>query len=152
MFGLLHEIAGQMGFGWCRRMHFTHTVLSDPESPLRQVAQYIAGRYGYEWADQTAVRQRLVDLLAMFAARLHRQRQSGSDFFLGDRLTAVDLYWATFAALLEPLPHDLCPMHEMSRALYTLREPELLALVDPILLAHRDRIYRDHLTLPVLLA
>jgi glutathione S-transferase len=151
MFGLVHEIAGQLGFGWCRRMHFTHAVLSDPESPLRPVGEYIAGRYGYEWADQTAIRKRIGDLLTMFATRLRRQRELGNHYFLGDRLTAVDLYWSTFAALLQPLPHEICPMHELSRALYTLGASELLAGVDPILLEHRDRIYREHLSLPVVL-
>lgn len=149
-FGLLHEIAGQLGFGWCRRMHFTHAALNDPQAGLQPVGDYVGGRYGYEWADQALVRKRVDELLAMFAARLHRQRQLGSPYYLGDQLTAVDIYWATFAALLQPLPPDLCPMHELSRAFYTLRNEEFRP--DPILFEHRDRIYRDHLTLPIALS
>lgn len=152
MFGYLHELCGEMGFGWCRRLHFTHGVLSESSSPLGPVAQYIAGRYGYQSADHAVIAKRIPELLNLFATRLHHQYEQGKHFFIGDALTALDLYWATFAALLQPLPPDLCDMHEIGRALYTLVDPTLLRCVDPILLEHRDRIYRKYLTLPIELA
>ena len=148
-FGLLHEIAGEMGLGWCRRMNFANRFLSGEETPLRAVAEYVGGRYGYGWADQAVVRRRIVELLTMFSARLRRQYDAGHPFLLGDRLTAADLYWATFTALIRPLPEEQCAMHPMSRSLYTLEDDDLLRHAQPILFQHRDRIYRDHLTLPV---
>jgi hypothetical protein len=40
-------------------------------------------------------------------------------------------------------------MDARQRAAYTVRDPLLLAALDPILLEHRDRIYERHLELPV---
>ena len=151
MFGFLHELCGEMGLGWCRRLHFARAALDDPASPLHPVGEYIAGRYGGAWAEGAALAGRIRDLLALFAAQLHRQRSEGRGFFVGERLSALDLYWATFTALIQPLPPDQCAMHDLSRQLYTLTDAALLSRVDPILLEHRDRIYRDHLTLPVVL-
>ena len=68
---------------------------------------------------------------------------------MGDALTALDIYWATFAALLEPLPEPLCPVPGPLRELYTLRDADLLEALDPALLEHRRRIYEQHLELPM---
>jgi len=35
------------------------------------------------------------------------------------------------------------------RAPYTLTDPVLLAQIDPLLLQHRDRIYREYLPMPL---
>ena len=40
-------------------------------------------------------------------------------------------------------------MYEESRHFYTMSDPAWLARVDPLLLEHRDRIYRDHLPMPL---
>ena len=68
---------------------------------------------------------------------------------MGARLSAADIYWATFAAMLQPLPVEQCPMSDFMRAQYTATDPLLLKAASPILLEHRDRIYRDHLQLPL---
>ena len=68
---------------------------------------------------------------------------------LGDALSALDIYWAAFAALVEPLPSDLCATPDYIRPLYVLEDPELRSAAAPLLLEHRDRIYREHLALPV---
>jgi glutathione S-transferase len=149
MFGYLHELSGELGFGWCRRLHFAHAVMQNGSSLLRPVGEYIAGRYGYGLQSPAEIAARVRELLCLFATQLRGQYAQGRPFFIGDGLTALDLYWATFVALIQPLPAEMCPMYEESRQLYTLTDPDLLALVDPILLEHRDRIYRDHLTLPL---
>ena len=40
-------------------------------------------------------------------------------------------------------------MDDMLRGGYTLTEETALAAADPLLLEHRDRIYRDYLELPL---
>jgi len=51
----------------------------------------------------------------------------------------VDLYWATFAAMLRPLPDALCPMPDMIRSAYGGTTPEIVLiypqLLDPVALA-----------------
>ena len=64
-------------------------------------------------------------------------------------LSAVDVWWAAFAALVEPLPEELCPMNPGLRATYTVPDGPLRDALDPALIAHRDRIYAEHLELPV---
>jgi len=125
-----------------------HTVLTNG-SPLRMVGEYVGGRYGYGLHDQVYVEQRLRDLLGLFATQLRRQYDAGRPYFIGAGLTALDLYWSTFATLIQPLPPDVCPMYEESRHFYTMTDPTWLARVDPLLLDHRDRIYRDHIGLPL---
>jgi hypothetical protein len=40
-------------------------------------------------------------------------------------------------------------MNEGMRAAYTLRDEGVLAALDPVLLEHRDYIYREYLQLPL---
>ncbi|TMA81278.1 MAG: hypothetical protein E6J72_06005 [Deltaproteobacteria bacterium] len=148
MFGYLHELCGELGFGWCRRLQMAHTVLTNG-SPLRAVGEYVGARYGYGLQTPQEIEQRLEDLLRLFATQLRRQYDAGHPFFIGTRLSALDLYWSTFATLIEPLRPEMCPMYEESRHFYTMSDPAWLARVDPLLLEHRDRIYRDHLPMPL---
>ncbi len=83
------------------------------------------------------------------AGRLHAQRERGCDYLLGSALSAADLYWATFAVMLQPLPEAKCPMAPGQREMYTARDPVLCEALDPILLEHRDLVYDRHLELPV---
>ena len=152
MFGLLHEIAGENGFGWTRRLMMLHQGLSLPADvlgPVRQIFERLADSYGYNAKSAEAAPKRTEELLQLFSARLEAQKSAGSDFFIGNQLCAVDIYWAAFAALLRPLPNDLCNMNEGLRKNYTLNDPALLESASPLLLQHRQRIYEAHMELPI---
>ena len=152
MLGLCHEICGEDGFGWNRRLMLLDRVLAIPElaeSPAMAPARVLAGRYGYGPTAAAAAPDRVAEILRTLSERLLEQRDRGSRFFIGDALTALDIYWATFAALLSPLPEEQCPMPGFLRGQYELAEGETRAAAHPILLEHRDAIYRDHLLLPL---
>jgi glutathione S-transferase len=149
MFGLLHELCAEQGFGWCRRMMFALSTLKGPDS---FVGEFITTAYGAGTPQPERLRARVAELLDLFALVLRAQRAAGKRFFIGDSLSALDLYWAGFAALVEPLPPEQCDMLAQFRGLYTLHDGELRARVDPILMEHRDRIYADYLPLPIQLA
>jgi hypothetical protein len=68
---------------------------------------------------------------------------------VGDALSALDLYWAAFAAMVEPLPEGVCAMPGAIRHAYQLRDPVARAALDPALLEHRDYVYRTYLSLPL---
>jgi hypothetical protein len=87
----------------------------------------------------------------MLAARLNVQRVAGSRYYVDDALSAVDIYAATFLALLRPLPHEVCAMDPATRAAFELRDPETDAALEPVLLEHREMMYREHLVLPLAL-
>jgi hypothetical protein len=48
-----------------------------------------------------------------------------------------------------PLPDDLCPLPSYLRDSYANVGDVVGAALDPQLLAHRDRIYRNYLQLPM---
>ena len=79
------------------------------------------------------------------ARRSARRRR----YYLGNSLTAVDIYSATFMALFRPLPPEHCAMDAGSRAAMETRDPATDAALDPILLRHRDMMYAEHLELPL---
>jgi hypothetical protein len=61
----------------------------------------------------------------------------------------LDIYWATFAALIKPLPPDLCPIPASLRMFFTNTDPVIAAAIAPGLMEHRDFIYREYLELPM---
>jgi glutathione S-transferase len=153
MFGLLHEIAGEMGFAWCRRLQLFRPILELPEgaapAPLVESVARMAAKYGYSGELAERADARVIEILTLLGDTLRAQHERGSDFLVGDALSAVDIYWATFAAMIEPLPKEQCPMEDMLRGAYTVTDTETLEAADPVLLEHRDRMYRDHLQLPL---
>ena len=144
MFGLAHEICGQEGLGWTRRLQLIHAGAFGPRA-----GQYLARKYGYSPAAGGAATARVAALLRMLAARLAAQRRSGSPYYLGTQPTAVDIYSATGMALFRPLPPQHCPMDEALRGTFSRPDPETDAALDPILLEHRDMMYARHLELPL---
>ena len=152
LFGLAHELCGELGFGWCRRNAGIHlSVEKAPPGPLREWALGFGRKYGYRGEEAALYGRRVREVLALFTGILREQRARGSRFLLGDGLSALDLYVAAFMALLEPLSAADCPMDDGMRAFYTLRDPAQRADGDDLLLAHRDAIYREFLELPVVL-
>ncbi len=151
MFGYCNELCGEHGFGWSKRLMLIHPTLSNPntEESARVFSAYIGKKYGYTEEEAKTAPIRVAELLEILGARLEQQRESGSMFFIGTRLSALDIYWATFAALVQPLPPDLCPMPDRLRASYTNTDPVVQAAMNPILLEHRDMIYNEYLELPI---
>jgi len=127
-------------------------VLAVPEladSPVAAPIRRLADKYGYGADVAAAAPARVAEILRLLSERLRAQRDRGSRFFIGDALTALDIHWAAFAALLSPLPAAQCAMPEFLRGQYELAEGGPRAAADPILLEHRDAIYRDFLQLPL---
>lgn len=151
LFGLSHEICGEGGLGWSRRLQLIHAGLNHAGGFADAVAKYLGRKYGYTPRTGAAAAARVVALLGMLAARLKAQRERGNRYYLGDSLTAVDVYAATFMALFRPLPEEQCQMSASTRAAFETRDGETEAALDPLLLEHRDMMYAEHLELPLAL-
>ncbi len=148
-FGLGHEICAEQGLGWWRRMQLIHAGLNDAGGFKKPVAQYLAPKYGYSPEAAEVATARVTALLTMLADRLKAQRAAGSDYYLGNDLTAVDIYSAAFSMMFRPLPPDQCEMRDSTRAIFETMDADTEAALDPILFEHRDRIFSTHLELPL---
>lgn len=152
MFGLAHELMSENGFGWCRRLLLFQPAMGDatePPAPLRALLGRMVKQYRYSPAEAEAARPRVASILRLLAQRLRAEQAAGHEYMMGASLSALDVYWAAMAALVDPLPHALCPMPEGMRRSYTVTDPMLLQALDPVLLEHRDMIYERHLELPI---
>lgn len=147
--GLAHEICGEGGLGWTRRLQLVHAGLQGDGGFAPKVAAYLARKYGYRPEDAPTYGPRVAELLGMLATRLRAQQASGSRYLVGDTMTAVDIYAATCLALFSPLPHAQCAMDPATRSAFeTMDEPTREALA-PALLAHRAVMYAEHLATPL---
>lgn len=149
VFGLAHEICGEWGLGWSRRLQLVHARVTNTGGFPEPVAKYLGKKYGYSPAAGAASGGRVGALLNLLATRLKSQRDAGSGYYVGSSLTAVDVYSATFMALFRPLPPEQCEMDASTRAAFELRDAQTDAALDPVLLEHRDRVYAEHLELPL---
>ncbi len=153
-FGLAQELMGENGFGWCRRLMLLRPGMGDSDTPpeaMRATLGRMARQYGYSRVAADAAPERVAQILEVMSRRLGAQRAAGRRYLVGDRLSALDIYWAAMAALVAPLPAEVCAMPEMLRGLYANPGPRVARALDPALLEHRDRIYREHMEFPLAL-
>jgi glutathione S-transferase len=147
-FGLCHEICGEMGLGWCRRLEGVAAGLA--RTPPDPIALWLGGKYGYSPETAALAPRRVRDILGLLAELLAQSSTRGERYLLGAELSALDLYWATFCNLVSPLPLELLPLPPRLRPMFTSADPAVHDLLAKSgLLALRDRIYGEHLELPV---
>ncbi len=146
MLGLCNELLGQNGLVWCRRLMVMQPTMIDPDSQPEEVRNFLtffATKYHYDAAQAEGAAARVVSILNALSAQLAAQKTKGSKYLIGDQLTALDIYWSTAAAILDPLPHNMCPMPDNFREFYSTVGPDIEAALDTKLLAHRDFIYEN---------
>ena len=141
MFGLSRELLGRLGLVWNRRL-LMFVPAMDSGSPPPAMAR-MAQSYGYDKRDAELANTRIAAILNMLATQLKAQYARGSLYFVGDALSALDIYWVTVMNTVSPLPREQCPIPEEMRPAFVATEPEVLAALAPILLEHRDRIFAE---------
>lgn len=146
-FGLCHEICGELGIGWNRRLQLFGGAIASGSAP--DGIKLMAGKYGHNEADVIAAGKRTAATLDVLARVLKEQHELGNEFFVGDCVSALDIYWVAFANLLDPLPADKNPMPEEFRPGFVAQDPEIKAAMDPLLFKHRDRIFDQYFRCPM---
>ena len=68
-FGLAHEICGEGGLGWSRRLQLIHAGLNNAGGFPERVSKYLAKKYGYSPEAGAAVGARVAELPRMLAGR-----------------------------------------------------------------------------------
>jgi glutathione S-transferase len=92
---------------------------------------------------------RVAAILRLLSEQLAEQQRRGRSYLIGEKLSALDIHWAAFAALISPLPEPLCAMPGGLRSVYEATDPALRSACSPELFAHRDLVYHEHLELPI---
>ena len=147
MIGFSHEICGEMGIGWNRRLQLFAPALATANPP--EGIRRMGGKYGHNEGDVKLAGERTAASLRALTAQLKSQYTRGVKYFIGDSLSALDIYWTSFANLLDPLPREQCAMPEALRAGFTASDPVVRAAMDPLLLEHRSRIFAAHFKNPM---
>ena len=143
------DICGEHGLGWTRRLQLVHAGLHGDGGFTPEVSGYLAKKYGYTPEAGASADARVGRLLRMLSERLKAQRLAGSDYLVGNGVTAADIYSATFMALLRPLPESVCTMASATRKAFESPGFHSDKALDESLLAHRAMMYERHLTLPL---
>lgn len=148
LLGWLELVAGEEGIGWYARLAMiraSHESNGERGFPL-PVATYLAQRYGF--VAGVDLRSRVAEQLALV-----RERLRGGPYFDGARVSALDIYVATFLTPLSAIDEAACPQMSgtLRRAFASARE--LLAdLVPGELWAHRTMMFERHLGWPIRLS
>jgi len=147
LFGLSHEVCGEMGLGWIRRLLLLDSSFTSGgrEGFPLPIAKFLARRYGYspEWVQPA--RRRFVEILGLLDRQLAR---AGGPYFFGPRLSALDFYSAAALGQLLPLPDSIRPIAPLLRPARERLDDELANALTPALREHRDRIAPRWLALP----
>jgi len=149
VFGLAHEICGEGGLGWSRRLQLVHAGLLNTGGFPEHVSKYLGKKYGYGALAGAGAGARVAELLGMLVTQLKAQHRAGRRYFVGNALTAVDFYCATFMAMFGPLPPEQCKMEAGTRVAFEMLDAQTQAALDPILFEHRDMMYAENLELPL---
>ena len=142
--GLSALIAGAEGYGWQRRLGLLIPMLqleNPPEQGLR-----LAAKYGYSEQTAAASTERMREICLFLDQTL---AESPSGYFVGNGVTAVDIYWASFLGMTMPLPPEVNPMPDYMRPVYECRDQAVLSCITPRLVQHRDMMYERHIALPL---
>ncbi len=154
LFGLAHEICGEDGLAWSARLIMLHGSVTSTGArsfPMR-VTEYLAPSYGYAPDRIDRAHRRLREVLGLLDATLAASRAGGHGYLLGDRLSALDIYLATFITPIVGVTVEECPaMFDVVRPAFAYLGEQVGAEMPPALAEHRRRIYREHLPWPITL-
>ena len=150
MMGFSTELCSPDGFGWNRRLEMMgRPSTRNPSGDTKYDMTRMTRSYGVSQESIDRAPKRMISIMQGMATQLKKQRAAGSDYLVGDRLSACDLHWAAIGGFVKPLPPEQCPMPDFMRDNYSHLTPELAAALDPILLEHRERVYQRHIKLPM---
>ena len=145
--GFSHEICGELGLGWNRRLSMFRPIVESSEMP--DGFMNMADKWGYNQFDVEMAEERSVTILKTLAEQLKLQKTRGSKYFLGNSVTAVDFYWAAFSNLCELMPPSRCPVSPERRPLFENVSNIIKNELDPCLMEHRDRIMDEYFVVPM---
>jgi glutathione S-transferase len=114
------------------------------------VAKYLAPKYGYAEDLIPAAKERIGNVIGLLHRMAEKSRAEGRSYLLGQHLTALDIYLATFLTPILGVPERECPgLAPQLRAAFGYLKKEVGGLVTDALIAHRAAIFERHLVMPI---
>jgi glutathione S-transferase len=145
--GLSTLLAGVNGFAWNRRLQMFAPMLRLDEPP--EMIARMGRKYGWSEEAHAGATARLQSISEELTRTLALQKEAGSSYFVGDKVTALDFYWANFAGMIKPLAPEDNPMPDFIRSTYEATDEATAQCLTPLLEEHRDFMYQQHISLPL---
>jgi len=147
LFGMSHEITGEFGLGWNRRLLIFGPIMESGAAP--EGVTRMSDKYNYNTADAALASARIVRTLNLLDGQLAAQKRTGSEYFLGSAPTALDFYWTAFSNLIDVLSWEKIPVEEDFRPLFEQGDSAIADAFSPALREHRDRFFDAHFKSPM---
>ena len=141
MFGLCAVILGEDGLVWNMR------ILSD--SPL-------ARKYGYSDDASYKAPSKMAEIIKLIDLQLKKQEEKGSKYLVGNKISAVDIYWSTISMTILPASLEIMPKTKQNEGMLLFFEanskiPEIREVLTDRILSHRDYILKTYCETPAVL-
>lgn len=146
MVGLINEIAGETGLAWNARLLMFDASIQKLGPDAAKSPMY--AEYRYDAAALESSISKIEKFLGYLASHIKVQREQQSHFLVGKRFSAADIYWAYFSNMLETLPQGQCSISDGVRGMWGVMAKSISGY-DPIIIEQRDRIFTEHLVLPL---
>ncbi len=146
MVGIVSELADEGGLVWQARMGMLHAGYKAQGDAVLRTPMFV--EYGYTQEAFEASLIRMNDIIGMLTDQVHAQRKAGSQYLVGDSLTAADLYWAFFSQPFRVSSPEINPMNETTRAMWEAGGKQW-ANLDAALFEQRDFIFDKHIKTPM---
>jgi len=147
LFGLSHELNGELGMGWNRRLLMFAPVVESGDAP--EAIANMSAKYKYNKHDCDRATDRIISVLGLLDERLEAQKARGSSYFIGNNPTALDFYWTAFSILIDLMPFDKIPLAKELQPLFTQNDPAIKSAFTPSLCEHRDRFFDQYFKSPM---
>ncbi len=139
--GLCSIVLAEDGLVWNMR------ILGD--SPLGR-------KYGYDEEASSAAPGKIAEVLGMIDRRLEAQAQRGSRYLVGDSVTAIDVYWATFSMSVLPAPLEIMPVTKQNKGMLKFFRlngeiPAIAEALTPRMAEHQQYILSTYCETPAVL-
>ena len=141
MFGLCAIVLGEDGLVWNMR------ILSD--GPL-------ARKYGYSDDASSKASSKMAEIIKLIDLQLEKQEEKESKYLIGDKISAIDIYWSTISMTILPASLEIMPKTKQNEGMLFFFEanskiPEIKEVLSDRILSHRDYILKTYCETPAVL-
>lgn len=141
MYGLCAVVLAEDGLVWNMR------ILNDGA---------LSRKYGYSEAASTAAPAKIVEIISLIDSCLQAQAERGSQYLVGDAVTAADIYWATMSMSVTATPPEIMPVTRQNKGMLKFfasnsKRPEIAAVLTKRVEDHQRYILTTYCETPAVL-